>query len=210
MRGRKGQPARVREAKGNPGKRAARPAKSTAAAARPAKGQDVAMSAKDQGDATTAVAISKFSGGVPRELTKRAKAVWNTLAPQLVHANVVRQTDRGALARYCDTVAEYWAVTQTLRRKKYTYLLKTIAGDKMPRLNPLFMVQDRLAKRLDALEDRFGLTPRSRQEILYRLAQAQAPQLPLDNPATGEPAPEPDSPVGFLNAGGVDGPTRVH
>ena len=197
MKGRRSQSAAVRAAKGDPGKRI--PAKAT-----------------EPETPNAAPVVLPTIGPMPRELTKQGKAVWNLLAPQLLQAKFLHPTDRISLVRYCDTVAEYWKVTRELRVKKYTYWAKKVGGGKLLRFNPLFVVQDRLARRLDTLESAFGLTPRSRQEIMYRLSNL-TPGLPLAPPDPspadpGAPAPDlaHDSAVGFLNQGDAGRPRRVH
>lgn len=218
---RKRQSKAIRDAKGNPGKRAPdktrakkskRPpaATTTPAAATDAKGPP------SNGKKPDLAPAPKVPGGTPAELTKPGKAIWQMLAPMLVKTKLYIAIDRHALARYCDSAAEYWKVTRSLRKQQYTYNVKKVGGGTMLRYNPLFIVQDRLARRLDALEHQFGLTPRARGEILHRL-QAQF-ALPLDGDETAVPAPAPDpdndqapgSAVGFLPASPDDAPTRVH
>jgi P27 family predicted phage terminase small subunit len=180
MRGRKSEPAELKEAKGNPGRRAL------------AKPGEVAE-------------IPVLTGGAPDQLNADGKRIWAEIVPQLAHIRLVRDTDRSVLARYCDSLAEYWAVTKRLRDRRkgrgggYTYEAEKIGGGTMLRLNPLFTVQDRLHRRLESLEDRLGLNPRARQEILYRLANAgMQGSLPLGGEAEQPPAPAAGSPVGFL------------
>lgn len=180
-RGRKGQPAEVKEAKGNPGKR------------------PNPMASTDD--------LPELEAAAPKELRGEARKIYAEVAKQLAHVKLLRASDRQALARYCDTLNEYWKVTRKLQGPKargggYTYEAKTTSGGKMLRANPLFMIQDRLARRLDTMEDRFGLNPRARQEIMYRLAQQGAsPQLPFpggeDERTPGDSDPE--GAVGFLN-----------
>ena len=207
MPGPKPQSAAVREAKGNPGKRRRSKTKgSKKAPATDAKGPPAADTKSDLAPPP------KVPGGMPRELTKGGKTVWNIIAPMLVRSNFYHPTYRLSLTRYCDTVAEYWKVTRLLRKKSYTYEAKKVGGGTMLRFNPLFMVQDRLARRLDTLEHNFGLNPRARGEIMNRLAE-QAPQLPLGDGADAPgPAPDPhhESAVNFLTRSPTDGPSRIH
>lgn len=204
--GPKPQSKAVRAAKGNPGKRAPTGVKNTKP---PAPAVDTKPA---DGKPADLAAAPKVPGGVPRELTKEGKSVWNLIAPMLAKSKLYHATDRIALSRYCDTVSEYWKVTRKLRKMQYTYKVPKVGGGTMLRFNPLFSVQDRLARRLDVLEHQFGLTPRSRQEILYRL-QAQVPELPLGgDPTPDVPGPDqaPESPIGFLDRQSGDGPQRVH
>ena len=138
------------------------------------------------------------------KLTPAAQAVWRELGPELERLNFLRPTDRNAFARYCDAVVRYWDVSKSLRKEGQTYTSTSQHGE-LRRVNPLFLIEERLAKRLEGLEDRFGLTPATRQQIMARLASAQH-TLPLgggggasDQPPEPPEAPA-DSPVGFLGA----------
>lgn len=139
------------------------------------------------------------AGEAPKQLDALAKRVWSTLAPELVRMKLLRATDAQGFARWCDAVVRFWAVTERLAKAGEIYETDTNHG-KMLRVNPLFIVQDRLAKRLIDLEDRFGLSPRARQQIFLSLAAMSAPQLPFEKKPDEQPeAPAPaESPVGFL------------
>lgn len=178
-RGRKADPAAVKAAKGNPGKR-----------------RIVDVSA-----AEVAAVIGKVTP--PAHLSKEAREMWLRYAPELERLNFLRASDAPAFARYCEGLAQFWKATRALRKEPTVYWTETPHG-KMRRLNPWFMVQDRLDRRLLALEDRFGINPAARQSIMYRLAQAPAPNATLDlldngikEPGDSEGVAE--SPVGFLN-----------
>lgn len=182
-RGRKAAPAEIQEARGNPGKR-------------------------PTGEVPVAE-LPMLEGGVPSVLTKDGQKIWRSLVKQLGSIRMVRATDSAALERYCDNLAQYWAVTRRLRGQKLVYEATTTTGNKLLRVNPLFAVQERLERRLVPLEDRFGLTPRSRQEIIYRMAQApsSAPELPLGDRPEDTEAPARGSAVGFL---ANDGSGSIH
>jgi P27 family predicted phage terminase small subunit len=140
----------------------------------------------------------------PGGMSAPSLVVWRQIAPELERMNFLRQTDCQAFARYCDALSRFWAVSQKLRKAGTTYWTDSAHG-KMQRINPLFIVEERLAKRLTDLEDRFGLTPAARQQIMLRLAQGQG-QLPFNPPAGSPgqpdtPAPPgapPESPIGLL------------
>lgn len=174
-RGRKPDAPGLQELKGNPGKR-----------------KRVA-SAPGVVETTPSGALKPLS-----LLTTTAKAVWQSVGPDLERMGFLRPTDRNAFARYCDAVARYWAISKQLRMEGQTYTSTSAHGD-LRRVNPLFLIEERLAKRLEGLEDRFGLTPATRQQIMMRLAQQQ-PQLPFKPKADAEtaaPAPV-ESPIGLL------------
>ncbi len=123
MKGRKRQSASVRDAKGTATRRRRAPATD----AKP----------------TPSPAAPSLPGGIPRELTRAGKRVWQIVAPLLLTQKLLKPTDRLSLTRYCDTVAEYWKVTRELREKDYTYEAEKVGSGKMLRFNPLFMVQAR-------------------------------------------------------------------
>ncbi len=165
------QPDSVKRAKGNPGKRALPPPLKEAAPG------EIRPTGK---------------------LRQSAMHVWRKLAPELQRQNMLRSTDSEALSRYCDTVVTYWEVSEKLRVQGVTYTSESPHGT-YQRLNPLFVIQERLATRLSAMEDRFGLTPAARQSIMVRAAQLAAqPLLPLgDTSNASAPAPT-QSPIGLL------------
>ena len=95
--------------------------------------------------------------------------------------------------------------------ENYVYKAPKVGGGTMLRFNPLFMVQDRLARRLDTLEHNFGLNPRARGEVMARLTEQIAlPLVPVEDSVPG-PTPDPhhESAVGFLERLGND-PERLH
>lgn len=180
-RGRKPQPADLVEAKGNPGKRATHSAH------------------VDQ--------APELKAGAPAWLSEPARKVWARLHPQLSALKLLRTTDQEIFSRYCETVAEYWKTTRALRKAGTTYLAPMTGGvGKMRRIDPRFTVQERLHKRLVELEDRIGLSPRARNEALYRMSNQQPPATGgLFGDGEGTPAGEGASeappargPIGYL------------
>lgn len=169
------QPDAVKRARGNPGKRKLKPSSNLA--------MPPAGAAKPDS-----------------HLRVAARHVWNALAPELQRLNLLRGTDSNALSRYCDDVASYWEIRQKLREQGLTYEVKSLHGT-YQRLNPLFTIQERLAARLVVMEDRFGLSPQSRQALMVRSAQLAASQgnLPFGGTIQPDAAPPPDSsPIGFF------------
>lgn len=180
-RGPKPEPAEVKRAKGNPGRRRLP-------------------------DATADATADLVSTAAPSELAKDAQAIWSRIAPELARLRFLRETDRGAFSRYCEHLAKWWELTKALRKEGETYLSTSDHNpDGLMRVNPKFLIRERIEKRLEVLEDRFGLSPAARQQILQRFAAGYAPPPPggmFDQPpavATPEAPPRPAaSPVGLL------------
>ena len=176
-RGPKPEPAEVKRAKGNPGRRPLPP---------------------ETDDASADLASTK----APAELEQDAQRIWQKLAPELTRLRFLRETDRGAFARYCEHLAKWWQLTKALRTEGETYLAVSEHNpDGLMRVNPKFLIRERIEKRLEALEDRFGLSPAARQQILQRLAGGLPPPPPggmFDQPEPPATPAAPASPVGLL------------
>jgi P27 family predicted phage terminase small subunit len=144
---------------------------------------------------------------MPRTLSAAAKKVWEVLAPELTRMKFLRETDRDAFSRYCEHAARWWKLTRELRREGDTYWTESAHG-KMQRLNPKFIVRERIENRLEALEDRFGLNPAARQQILQRLSALPPPAPPAgdmfaqpgETAENGAPPPKSGSPIGLLRS----------
>jgi P27 family predicted phage terminase small subunit len=166
MRGRRPKPSALKAAQGNPGHRA------------------ILESPAPPADQAAAPAAFPF------KISADAQRVYDLIAPGLKRLNFLRASDEPAFRRYCDTMSRYWRVTEEMERLGgETYECATVGGGTMLRLRPQFVVQERLARRLDALDDRFGLTPMARQQ--YLLALSRGSQLSL---LPDERAPQPADP----------------
>lgn len=173
-RGRRAEPAAVKQAKGNPGRR----------------------KIVDAPDAPAAPVAA------PKDLSAAARKVWNQLAPELSRLKFLRPSDQQAFSRYCEHLAKWWELTKDLRKEGETYGTNSAHGS-MLRVNPKFIVRERVEKRLEALEDRFGLSPAARQQILQRLAAINVPLTPAgslfdrtENTGGEAPAPQDAAPAG--------------
>ena len=168
--------------------------------------------------AELAVSIGKVAP--PAWLKGEALSQWNTLAPVLTQAKLLSAADVGAFARYCRDFADWLKIRAELDAEGFVYDAESYAGGKtdadgsktttLRRLDPRFLISDRLERQLLAVEDRFGLNPSERQRIMAARAnsgvsgdlfagQDDKPRGP--DPATS-PAPSaretPRSPIGTL------------
>lgn len=181
--GRNAQPAAVKEAKGNPGRR------------RIAK----------EGPAAAISSIAPPSG-----LKVGPRRIWERLAPELAGMRILRPSDLTAFRRYCVFVYKWAQVEPMLLGAKAT--VTTVSAhnpDGLERKSQALLVALMLDKRLSEIEDRFGLNPAARQRLMLQMAQQGA--LPLQGGAqpTGEPKDSmplpmvektelPESPIGLL------------
>ena len=178
--GRRPQPTEVKKARGNPGRRR--------------------LSSDDASSAQPGFAAI----APPSQLRQAGVTVWKQIAPELANMNLLRPSDRHAFGRYCESLGHFWDVTRRLHKEGDTYTSESAHGT-LKRINPLFLLQERLAKRLEGLEDRFGLSPAARQQILARFA-AHQPSLPLSRPEadrgndgeTSSPATMIEDPLAFF------------
>ncbi len=166
-RGPKPQPGEIKLKKGNPGKRTV---------------------------VTTPDVVQDITNDAPGWLSDGAKSVWNILVPDLKHLRFLKATDHTALARYCDHFARWLSLKEKVDDKGESYETESRHG-KMQRLNPDFVALMRIDERLMQFEDRFGLSPSSRQKILQQMATSTG-ELPLGN--VPEVKDEDGSPMGIL------------
>jgi P27 family predicted phage terminase small subunit len=145
-------------------------------------------------------------GKAPAWLKGEGLEIWRKRAPMLRAARLLQAADELVFARYCRNFADWLDARKKLDKQGFTYEASTTHGGQLRRVDPLFMVADRLERQLLAIEDRFGMNPAERQRIMaQRAAGAGQGQLPLDDPRAGDPATpaaqasEPiRSPIGIL------------
>lgn len=179
-RGPKPQPAAVRAAKGNPGKR-------------PVGADPVAS-------LSASIGVSP-----PDWLKKDGLKVWNRLAPNVARLKLLTPVDAEAFARYCRNLARWLKMQDVLDKEGAVYESESAHG-KLKRAHPAFLIGDRLARLLEAQESVFGLNPAERQRIfaarsmtpdpagdLFGMRRDEAPAPSPERPA------EPKGPVGMLN-----------
>lgn len=133
-----------------------------------------------------------------------ALAIWQAYMPHLRVMGYVRNTDRLAFARLCDHTARWLKLRAKVDAKGESYTTESRHGT-MERINPDFNVMMRLEDKMLTLEDRFGLSPATRQQILRALregdgATSPPPELFAGQPEAGQArAPEaPSSPIGMM------------
>ncbi len=108
--------------------------------------------------------LAPVAGGdpvAPSWLTPEELEIWKRLAPTLRDMAIISVADADSLGRYCHALAEWVAVTTELRGKP-----RLVKPESAPAYqNPLLKVRADLAKEIQSLEDRFGLTPAARMTL---------------------------------------------
>lgn len=153
----------------------------------------------------------------PTWLKGEGRQVWNRLAPTLRQVKLLSDADTATFGRYCRNFARWLKMQRTLDDEGETYETETYGHaegaaetprGKLKRVNPAFMVADRIERQLLAAEDRFGLNPAERQRIFAARAQTgvSGDLFAGETKRPGDPATEPtepaqpiENPVGFLN-----------
>jgi P27 family predicted phage terminase small subunit len=185
---------------GFPGRRKTRTKAEVAAIARDAAAGDQA--AAPEGEAPSRVPAA------PEWLDAEGRRVWAILGDDLVRRQIMRAGDLNAFARYCDDCSVWLRLRKETRtpsgRLKVTYTTFTAAGGERRYKNPSYELMLQLSLRLKDYEDRFGLNPQARTQLLIKRASTlgQGKPPPEAPPKAGEPGatgPKPGSPLGILN-----------
>lgn len=186
-RGRRAEPDEVKAAKGNPGRR-------------PLKGG---------GDAKAPTLLDKIE--YPAFLThQRERELFRRTVEDFVLRRLARPADLVAYARWAHYVHRWMICKETLDGKASWYETNSNHG-KMLRRHPIFSEQLKLEDVMIKLEDRLGLNPVARQNIIRGLAAVPPALTDLFDESAGErggvdrgdtgpgeKAPAEDSPVGML------------
>lgn len=183
-RGRKALPDEIKRLKGNPGKRRLN---------------------LDQGDDA---AVRKID--VPKYLTAPTqKEIFKRVADEINRLRFIRHTDVDGLARWSYYLAKWIGLKKRVDAKNADVYYETKSKHgKMLRTHPIFASLLQIERVLVSLEDRLGLNPVSRQQIVRGIFAGPplAPGALFDqnSPGTKPQAPEaaPDpapSAIGFLN-----------
>jgi len=128
------------------------------------------------------------------EMSAMAVATWRALAPLLVDARALRESDLFSLARYCRYVAEWVQLTGDIDSFGFTVTNETKFGmSHAP--NPAVMARQRVEQSMQSLERELGLSPQSRMKVQKTLMSALK-DLPL---AGRQQTANRGGAIGFLN-----------
>lgn len=172
MAGRRGpapQPAKVKKAKGNPGKRPILTDQIEAEAELAgADGADLR-----DGDSVGAGGVSSgFPSMEPPEwLNEDGLVVWDRIAPRLQSMKILQHIDADTFGRYCQNFGRWVRLQKRLDKEGETYESETAHG-KYIKANPAFMMASRLDRELMMQEQNFALNPADRQRLFAARAAA--------------------------------------
>lgn len=174
-RGRRPEPAALKRAKGNPGRRRIHEPEADTAAA----GGSVLSQPPAWLDTRTRVKTA-----AAKRISALALDIWQRSYPLAEQLRLIKPTDIDAFARWCRYLAEWIEHTCDLDKRGATYETTSPHVWKMLRLNPSAHLRRQTEQALKDLEDRLGFTPAARMRLYQQLA-AQQGSLPLD----GKPGP---------------------
>ena len=180
-RGRRAEPAAIKRAKGNPGRR------------------KIAEPAQLPIDAASVAAL------IPDDMTGEQRTIWAKYAPDLERMQLLKSTDRAAFQRYCAFLALFFKAERAIRDTDLVIETQSehVTMERRSKWLDSMLLLDR---RLVEMEDRFGMNPSARQRIFLQLSQAQAqpglPGMTAPPEAAKHPADASDSP---MFAGGTAG-----
>lgn len=140
-------------------------------------------------------ALPGIDGSAPERLDAIARDIWLSLMPRLKSLGYVRATDAFTLERYCGYASMWLGLKIKVTEIGVSYETESKHG-KMQRINPDFAALLRVEDKMQALEDRFGLTPAARQQILARVTDPGDLQLSLPGSAAHQDSTS--SPIGLF------------
>lgn len=133
----------------------------------------------------------------PEWLGAEARVIWGWFAPKVRGLGWFKATDVPAFGRYCEHLATWLRLKERVAGKGESYTTTSNHGT-MERLNPDFVAMLRVEEKLVALEDRFGLTPSARQQLMRGTVIDTA--VPTAGTTIGGAARAESSPIGLFAA----------
>lgn len=203
-RGPKPEPAAVKRAKGNPGRR-------PIADDNPSK--DDQFHPDELGAVPAWLSTRSQRTARAKQITDLAETIWRALYADLVRMRLLKTTDENAFGRYCRYMAEWVFYTRTLDKEGMWYATNSDFAGELKRPHPAMRFRKDAEQALKDLGESMGLTPAARQRILAQLSASNQLTPPGNTrppdaaaPASGEGAGQQGelglgeaSPVGFLS-----------
>ncbi len=182
------EPAAVKKAKGNSGRRPIATAEI----------EDAANEAVAAIDAAEAVDAGHKEIPPPAWLNEEGRKVWADLAPRLAAMKILQSIDANTFGRYCQDFGRWVQLQKKLDVEGMTYDVESQHG-KYLRSNPAFTQAYQLNRSLIMMEGGFGLNPADRQRLFAARAQAANSPGLFDTPQNSDAIGAEKSPIGLLN-----------
>jgi len=112
---------------------------------------------------------------MPDWLTGEAKDEWQRIVPGLTALDLLKPEDRGVLAAYCETWAEFRKATIAIQENGS--LLIEVAQGTIP--HPAVAIRRNAGARLQSFAKEFGLTPSSEQDLARSKPDADEDENPF-------------------------------
>lgn len=194
-RGRRAIPDEVKALKGNPGKRR--------------------LALQSASGETTKAEAPRLGLAIPEFLTEdRERDIFRKVIDEYLQRRIARAPDLIAYARWASYVHRWIGCKESLEGKA-TWFKSSSKHGELLRRHPIFKDMLDLERVLQSLEDRLGLNPVARQNIMRGLSampaalgglfgEEQAPETERPQPQAEAPQPESPvmSPLGFLQSAG--------
>lgn len=162
------EPAAIKKAKGNPGRR-------------PINDEAEALESGAHGASSGSDPSEGAGGGIeqaavpsitpPDWINADGLAVWHRLAPRLAAMRILQLPDSDTFARYCQDFGRWVKLQKRIDAEGETYTSTSPHGEYV-RLHPAVMMSDRLNRTLLAFEANFALNPADRQRLFAARASA--------------------------------------
>lgn len=125
---------------------------------------------------TIAASEEALSGAdVPDDLDEYGQSVWVQMTPILVTAGRLKKSDFAAWKRYCHLAGRYWRAAADIKKAgSEFYDVPTVAvgpdgkAGVMSRRRPACLTMEKLLPELRQQEDRFGMSPLSRVNLVSK------------------------------------------
>lgn len=145
----------------------------------------------------------------PKHLGSEERKIWNRIAPDLIRAKILRETDRELFALLVDALHDFYQATKQLKAEGLSYESTSPHSPMMRRLNPVYLIKDRSRREAIRIMTMCGMSPVSRTAIFAHLARQAGGPVTDELPGDAKPAEEQRlfeddgedqmSPVGALN-----------
>ena len=114
----------------------------------------------------------------PPHLDAEAKAEWDRIVPELLQRGLLGQTDRAAIAAYCQSWSRW--VDCELKIRELGVVVKS--ANNLPMQSPYLPIAQRSLDQMHRLLSDFGMTPSARRRVPSRKPPAAPPAPPIFRP----------------------------